>query len=109
MRASDHWHKPRAADLVCNLHPKPPRALVKEFSIHTGLSEANARNVLDRLRHLSTCCREPERITLMRLHPGTKQVRKPSEVELHEMDEGKPAPRWLQEQRREPQDLTPDP
>lgn len=85
--SSQDWYKPRAADYQCNQHPKILRELSRNLAIHTGMTEENTKHLIDRLRHLSTCCREPEQITLMRLHPGVKQTTKPTELELAAMDE----------------------
>src|SRR3990172_3851628 len=95
MAVHDAWFKPSSSGLTCNQHPKPPRELVKLLSAHTGLTIENTRHALDRMRHLTTCCREPDQLTLLRLHPGSRQVRQPSELEIEAMAEGTPEPAWL--------------
>lgn len=70
---SQHWFEPSPKDYSCNQHPPPKRALVKAFAIHTGITESDSANVLDRLRHLSHCLGEPSVITLRRLQAGKYQ------------------------------------
>lgn len=79
-----HWWKTRAADLICNRHPRQKRQLARDLAAATGFSETNTRHLIDRLYHLATCCQEDERITLMRLFPGDRQVAKPPRQEAYE-------------------------
>lgn len=85
---SEAWFRPTAKNYQCPAsdHPKPPRELVKLLARHTHMSEPNARHLLDRLRHITHCCREPESITLMRLLPGSKQTVQPSTLQLEAID-----------------------
>lgn len=75
--AARSWYQPRAADLACNQHPQPTKALIRALSKHTHMSEGTSSHIIDRLLHLSYCCQELETITLRRLQPGSNQPVKP--------------------------------
>lgn len=72
MSAND-WYKPHAKNYQCNQHPRIPKSFSKEFSEVTGISRENSPHVIDRLRHLASCLKEPEEITLLRLQQGKNQ------------------------------------
>lgn len=67
------WYTVSAANFACKNHPRPARALVRQVSEYTHLSETDAEHVLERLRHLKFCLDEPSTITLFRLQPGKNQ------------------------------------
>lgn len=77
---SRDWYKTTARNNDCNDHPRQPVQLARDLCEYTGMSEENCRHLIDRLRHLAHCCREPETLTLIRMMPGRRQVR----VEVHE-------------------------
>jgi len=81
--SSRHWYASSARNFICNDHPRQPKELAVELSEFTGMSQINTRHLIDKLRHLSHCLKEPESLTLFRLQQGANQS-PPEKVEYED-------------------------